>query len=39
MPLQRMPDAADRRALIAYLKRHAVPDGATGRDTTGETAE
>ena len=27
MPIQRMPDAADRRALIAYIERHAMPDG------------
>jgi len=28
MPIQRMPDAQDRRALIAYIQRHAMPDGA-----------
>jgi cytochrome c len=28
MPIQRMPDAADRRALIAYIERHAMPEGS-----------
>jgi cytochrome c len=27
MPIQRMPDADDRRALIAYIERHAMPAG------------
>jgi cytochrome c len=27
MPIQRMPDARDRRALIAYIERHAMPEG------------
>jgi cytochrome c len=27
MPIQRMPNAEDRRALIAYIQRHAMPGG------------
>jgi cytochrome c len=27
MPIQRMPDPEDRRALIAYIQRHAMPGG------------
>ncbi len=30
MPLQRMPDAGDRAALIAYLKRVTAPGGGAG---------
>jgi cytochrome c len=37
MPIQRMPDADDRRALIAYIERHAMPDaGRSGGDRTRE---